>query len=129
MTDPRSPVADFYPLNFSLDSEGKRQDWEAVVVLEFVDVPRLRHAEATIPPSSLSPEEVRRNEFGPLLHFAHSEGTPPPYHTPFPNMSPTKGFAWFISTSALKQPQSANSEGLQAPPFPPSSPPSAPGGL
>ena len=74
MTDPKSPIADFYPLNFELDTEGKRQEWEAVVVLEFIDVPRLREAEGLVPLDSLSQEERDRNQRGPLLHFSYAPG-------------------------------------------------------
>jgi 5'-3' exoribonuclease 1 len=31
MYDPNSPVSDFYPLDFELDLDGKKQDWEAIV--------------------------------------------------------------------------------------------------
>ena len=74
MTDPKSPISDFYPLNFALDTEGKRQDWEAVVVLKFIDVPRLRQAEGLVPADVLTPEERQRNQAGPLLHFYYDAG-------------------------------------------------------
>lgn len=76
MTDPSSPIIDFYPLDFQLDGEGKRQEWEAVAVLGFVDEPRLRAAAASVPQTQLSPEEIRRNEFGRVLHFRHAPGDP-----------------------------------------------------
>ena len=74
MTDPKSPISDFYPLNFALDAEGKRQDWEAVVVLKFIDVPLLRQAEGLVPADRLTPEERQRNQAGPLLHFFYDAG-------------------------------------------------------
>lgn len=75
MTDPASPISDFYPLDFALDAEGKRQEWEAVVVLDFISVPRLRAAAASIPSEHLTEAEQRRNQFGQLLHFFYDSST------------------------------------------------------
>ena len=41
MTDEHSPILDFYPLKFSIDLNGKRQEWEAVVLIPFIDEVRL----------------------------------------------------------------------------------------
>lgn len=46
MTDPESPIADFYPTDFQLDMNGKKQDWEAVVKIPFIDQDRLLRAMA-----------------------------------------------------------------------------------
>lgn len=46
MTDPESPIADFYPTDFQLDMNGKKQDWEAVVKIPFIDQDRLLKAMA-----------------------------------------------------------------------------------
>ena len=32
-----SPIGDFYPVEFEQDLNGKRQDWEAVVLIPFID--------------------------------------------------------------------------------------------
>ncbi|KAL9183739.1 hypothetical protein ACHAXT_004595 [Thalassiosira profunda] len=37
MTEPSSPLAPFYPNDFSSDPNGKRQPWEAVVKVPFID--------------------------------------------------------------------------------------------
>jgi len=41
MTDAASPIIDFYPADFELDLNGKKQDWEAIVVIPFIDQNRL----------------------------------------------------------------------------------------
>lgn len=44
MTDEASPIFDYYPCNFETDLNGKKNDWEAVVLIPFIDEvrPKLR---------------------------------------------------------------------------------------
>ena len=37
MTSEKSKVIDYYPPNFETDLNGKKQDWEAVVLIPFID--------------------------------------------------------------------------------------------
>lgn len=37
MTSDRSEVIDFYPVDFDTDLNGKKQEWEAVVLIPFID--------------------------------------------------------------------------------------------
>lgn len=46
MTEETSPIFDFYPKDFELDMNGKKQDWEAVVKIPFIDQARLLKAMA-----------------------------------------------------------------------------------
>jgi 5'-3' exoribonuclease 1 len=48
MYDPNSPILDFYPLEFELDLNGKKQDWEAIVKIPFIDQARLLKAMAGV---------------------------------------------------------------------------------
>lgn len=70
MTNPKSPIIDFYPRDFELDKNGKKQDWEAVVKIPFIDEKRLLTAMATVE-HLLTPEEKARNSFGVSLKFSY----------------------------------------------------------
>jgi 5'-3' exoribonuclease 2 len=63
MTDEESDIVDFYPEEFELDANGKKQTWKAVVLLPFIDEKRLLGAMATKYPL-LTEEEHARNAHG-----------------------------------------------------------------
>ena len=71
MTNPDSPIIDFYPRGFELDMNGKKMEWEAVVKIPFIDERRLLTA---MKPKDnlLSEAEKERNEFGVSLKFTYS---------------------------------------------------------
>ncbi|KAK3325374.1 XRN 5'-3' exonuclease N-terminus-domain-containing protein [Apodospora peruviana] len=72
MTDPDSPIIDFYPRDFELDMNGKKMDWEAVVKIPFIEESRLLKA---MGPKNqlLSDVEKSRNDFGVALKFTYSD--------------------------------------------------------
>jgi len=70
MTNPESPIIDFYPRDFELDMNGKKQEWEAVVQIPFIDEKRLLSAMAP-KDAQLSPDEKARNDFGVTLKFTY----------------------------------------------------------
>lgn len=74
MCSPSSPIVDFYPTDFRVDLEGKRADWEGVVLIPFIDEQRLLAAAASVPPASLTAEERQRNMLGDILVFSHAPG-------------------------------------------------------
>jgi 5'-3' exoribonuclease 1 len=41
MYSPHSPIKDFYPDTFELDMNGKKQEWEAIVKIPFIEQRRL----------------------------------------------------------------------------------------
>lgn len=53
MCDPASPIVDFYPRDFRVDLEGKRNDWEGVVLVPFIEEQRLLTAAQSVTPAQL----------------------------------------------------------------------------
>lgn len=87
MSDPDSPLIDFYPEEFVQDMNGKKQEWEAIVKIPFIDAARLQAAMAECE-SQLSEDERRRNSLGPSLLFKYSEEPQPTYLSSFPGIFP-----------------------------------------
>ncbi|KZC09221.1 5'-3' exoribonuclease 1 [Dufourea novaeangliae] len=72
LTDEDSPIIDYYPIDFKTDLNGKQQEWEAVVLLPFIDEKRLLDAMAPYYPK-LTPEERERNQHGPMCLYSYTE--------------------------------------------------------
>ena len=66
--DSDSPIADFYPTEFTVDLNGKHQAWQGVALLPFVDADRLVKAMSGRY-CRLSSEEIARNVEGNDLLF------------------------------------------------------------
>ncbi|XP_073990447.1 5'-3' exoribonuclease 2 Rat1 isoform X2 [Rhodnius prolixus] len=63
MTDPLSPILDFYPTDFTVDANGKKYSWQGVALLPFVDEARLRKGLEPVY-HKLTEEEEKRNKLG-----------------------------------------------------------------
>lgn len=85
MLHPSSPLLQFYPPDFVSDANGKRQSWEAVVQIPFIEadllldtVQKVLHADGAAAveggKSLLTNAERRRNELG-KVHLFTSEGS------------------------------------------------------
>lgn len=72
MKQPFSPLIDFYPVDFGLDLNGKRFTWQAVILLPFIDEPRLVRILAPLL-KTLVPNEKIRNRRGQELVFGHKD--------------------------------------------------------
>ncbi|CAM9369305.1 unnamed protein product [Ectocarpus sp. 8 AP-2014] len=70
MTNPDSPIIDFYPKNVPCDPNGKPMPWLWVVLLPFIEEKRLL---SNLQPlySQFTEEETARNSFGPSYLFTN----------------------------------------------------------
>ncbi|KAJ1961183.1 exonuclease II Exo2, partial [Dispira parvispora] len=91
MVDTTSPIFDFYPTQFGTDLNGKKQDWEALVLIPFIEEERLVRAMRTRE-HLLTEAERRRNTFGDTLIFSYSDDAqttfPSPDRTHFADLLP-----------------------------------------
>ncbi|XP_078061767.1 5'-3' exoribonuclease 1 isoform X5 [Mustelus asterias] len=83
MTDEESPIIEYYPPDFKTDLNGKQQEWEAVVLIPFIDEKRLL---AAMEPCHrfLSEEETERNRHSNCVMFWWDEETEFKYPSPWP---------------------------------------------
>ena len=88
MTYPSSPVIKFYPHEFTTDPNGKRQPWEAVVQIPFIDGDALLDVVNSVVLSDdeelLSVAEKKRNERGEMQCFV-PDREPGYVHPPLPD--------------------------------------------
>ncbi|EFO19268.2 hypothetical protein LOAG_09226 [Loa loa] len=87
MSDPKSPIIDFYPEQFDTDLNGKKNDWEAVVLIPFIREDRLLQAMAIKDPL-LTDEERKRNLHGPHLLFSYDPSSSHILKSTFPDTFP-----------------------------------------
>eukprot|EP01062_Namystynia_karyoxenos_P081624 TRINITY_DN9004_c5_g1_i1.p1 TRINITY_DN9004_c5_g1~~TRINITY_DN9004_c5_g1_i1.p1 ORF type:complete len:1007 (+),score=289.56 TRINITY_DN9004_c5_g1_i1:76-3096(+) len=72
MDDPSSPILDFFPMDFLVDTAGKRFAWMGTVLLPFIDEARLlKHVRPVH--DTLPPDAQQRNLPSPELIFVHKE--------------------------------------------------------
>lgn len=66
MTHPSSPLGPYYPMDFETDTNGKRQSWEAIVKIPFIDADLLLATVSSVVSAegALTPHERRRNQPG-----------------------------------------------------------------
>ncbi|XP_025419892.1 5'-3' exoribonuclease 1 isoform X2 [Sipha flava] len=72
MTEEASPIRLYYPEKFDTDLNGKKNEWEAVVLIPFIDEETLIKSMKMVE-HKLTPDEKKRNEHGPMHSFKRSK--------------------------------------------------------
>ncbi|KAJ2882968.1 exonuclease II Exo2, partial [Coemansia asiatica] len=112
MVDVNSPIRDLFPTSFEVDMNGKKMPWEAVVLINFVDVDRIRAA-MTSKLALLSEDETRRNSRGKNMLYSYApldvdedSDDLPEYQTPsclkFPSIRPLRCKGMLFVMPSLK---------------------------
>lgn len=69
-----SPIIQFYPTTFEIDMNGKKNPWEGVNILPFIDVNLLKSTIfSRCPDKLLSAEERRRNSVGKIHIYSYDD--------------------------------------------------------
>jgi 5'-3' exoribonuclease 1 len=68
LTSPDSPIADFYPIDFEVDLEGKKNEYEGIILLPHVDPERISKAFESVK-DSLNEEDKERNKSGSIFAY------------------------------------------------------------
>ena len=97
MVQDSSPIRDFYPADFRIDMNGKRNPWEGVNLLSFINEERLKSAVANhAPDSTLTSDEIERNSRGNDLEYRYDVTELKPFLAPhadktsFPDLMATQ---------------------------------------
>ena len=91
MVNEDSPLKYFYPVDFKTDLNGKQQEWEAVVLIPFIDQDQLLEA---MQPYSVhfTEDEVKMNAHGTCSVYRYDpEMTPFTYPSPWQQVFPDIG--------------------------------------
>ncbi|XP_008277072.1 5'-3' exoribonuclease 1 [Stegastes partitus] len=87
MTSERSPIIEYYPLDFKTDLNGKQQEWEAVVLIPFIDE---RCLLAAMDPCNdkLTKEEKARNRHTECAVYSYDHELDFTYNSTLPQLFP-----------------------------------------
>ena len=97
-----SAIADFYPLQFAVDMNGKRNSWEGIALIPFIEERRLLDAVSKLDYSRLSTMEKLRNvRVGDEYIYEHDASNKDTYPPPLPGFAPIKECASRVSVWTL----------------------------
>ncbi|XP_053162862.1 5'-3' exoribonuclease 1 isoform X2 [Hemicordylus capensis] len=88
MTTEESPIIEYYPTEFKTDLNGKQQEWEAVVLIPFIDEKQLLQAMESCN-NLLMAEEKQRNRHSECLMYLYDSDTEFQYLSPWPEKFPS----------------------------------------
>ena len=72
MTSPTSPLSPYYPLDFDIDANGKRNSWESIVNIPFINEEMLMHTVNQINHvEELTISERKRNLLGKIYTYKY----------------------------------------------------------
>ncbi|KAM5165613.1 LOW QUALITY PROTEIN: 5'-3' exoribonuclease 1 [Mantella aurantiaca] len=83
MIGEESPIIDYYPQDFKTDLNGKQQEWEAVVLIPFIDETRLLEAMEACN-KRLTEEEKTRNRHSECYMYFFEKEADYKYNSPWP---------------------------------------------
>lgn len=72
MLEPNSKIIEYYPQSFETDLNGKKQEWEALVLIPFIDERLLIDAMSDCN-GDLTESEQGRNKHGPMLQYDYCD--------------------------------------------------------
>uniref|UniRef100_A0A8D2LDH2 5'-3' exoribonuclease 1 n=1 Tax=Varanus komodoensis TaxID=61221 RepID=A0A8D2LDH2_VARKO len=88
MTSEDSPIIEYYPVEFKTDLNGKQQEWEAVVLIPFIEEKRLLEAMESCN-KLLTEEEKQRNRHSECFMYLYDRDTEFKYLSPWPEKFPS----------------------------------------